>query len=137
MTWNGIGLEGVRFKEHRRGDFAIHYTYPTSWATAERLRETAAALVHPGTDWGLLAESERLRIWILPRGQLWPDGLPMPVTTSVRAVAPYTIVIREEAIRPDRELIVGLAEALALALTQPYDSPVWQTGWLHEGMGRI
>jgi hypothetical protein len=128
LSWNGQALEGAEFTELAHSGVALHYTAPTAETAAKSVADRAAAMIEQQAAWGRFSPSDRVHVWLLPAGYQWPKGLAAPPPgRQVRAAAPMAVVAGESG--------GGLAEALAVAMTQSTGSPVFAVDWLHEGTG--
>jgi len=130
LIWNGQALEGAQFTELADAGVVVHYAAPTALNAAKSVAESAAAMIKQQAAWGRFSTSDWVHVWLVPAGYQWPKGLPAPPPgRQVRAAAPKAVVAGESG--------GGLAEALAVAMTQSAGSPVFAVDWLHEGTGAV
>ncbi|MDF2628370.1 MAG: hypothetical protein K0R39_2201 [Symbiobacteriaceae bacterium] len=100
---------------------------------AAKVGEETAKLVEANRTWGRVTEADRLTVLVETKPAKGAAG------TSARAVAPFQVAVvtgkNAKIDEPGRP--AGLEAAVALALTQPADSPAFTVDWLHVGMGAL
>jgi hypothetical protein len=132
VLWTGQALEGVKYAQRDFAGSTVHYPVTTDPREVEGLEAAAAYL----DGRAIVDKVDRLHLWVVPSGASWPAGLPaLPPGRQARAVAPGTVVIREEAL--PTAMSEGLPESLAVAITQGPQSPAFVADWLHEGTGQL
>lgn len=96
----------------------------------------AQARLAQHTQYGWLDGTEQLEVWVLPDGGPWPrDRVRPPVEQPIVAAGPFALVARPTGLaQPDQS---GLADAVAVAVTQPAESPAFSSRWLYEGMAEV
>jgi hypothetical protein len=136
LTWTGQALEGAAYATRAMPHVTVHYPVTLDPEQAERLGNATGLQVENQIRAGFLKPGGKADVWVVPAGAPWPKGLPKALPgRGALAVAPLTVVIREESVPEAQKQ--GLPEAVAVAGTQGAGSPAYAVAWLNEGLGQV
>lgn len=114
---------------HETSGISIRSYEPAS--ANEGVLQEAQRYLDQHRNWGRVTATDKLSITVVPTAVAWPTTVPRPPAgRGARAAGPWQVVVLKDDLS-------GLAEAVALAVTQPAGSAAFSVDWLHEGMGTL